>query len=154
MPWPDLSKLFNLIEAQVFPTGSHKVVAMSLSNQLSPSSWSSQSAEDVQQKSNGPSFLRNHTIAIAGNLGGSMDDPARVGRVIQRYAGKYVADDDVLQPTHLICSPAEYANPGKKGTDNRPPGVSLSVPSYSSELTSCNSPDGNPPGPRQVRHRH
>jgi hypothetical protein len=84
-------------------------------------SQSSLSTEVVAKKKRTyPPFLQNAIVAIAGNLGGLMADPDAVGRAIKKYAGTYVTDEGmlVLPPTHLICAPEEYANPGKKGTDN------------------------------------
>jgi hypothetical protein len=87
----------------------------SQSSQTSQSANSAQSEADATQKKreNFP-FLKHHVIAAVGNFGANFP-LKRVAAVVAKLGGTYVEDDSLL-PTHLICSPDEFADPGKKGT--------------------------------------
>ena len=58
-------------------------------------------------------FLKHQTIGVIGNFGPQVT-VKQIGGAIERLGGTF-AKDETLRPTHLICSPDVYANPGKRG---------------------------------------
>jgi len=64
------------------------------------------------QKKNRP-FLMNQAVAIVGDYGEDLP-LRRLGKIVERMGAIYVEDESPM-PTHLICTAAEFAVPGKKG---------------------------------------
>ena len=63
-------------------------------------------------KTNRP-FLKHQVIAVVGRFGDRLS-VKRIAAMVKKLGATYIEDQSML-PTHIICSPAEFADPGKKG---------------------------------------